>query len=511
MLRALAFSRWPPCLAPLKSPPLSEPKSDLPDEAGVFAAQDAATLDAKLTANRDVDSVVDLDVLRNPSPYRKMLVSAKGQPYRIAEDSLQKGLALISAIYRKSGRSEESPDCGTIGLAVAEQVKLHPSEVLEIVEREVGANPDCSCEVVKAAITASDADVDKVVAIAETAITASPESMRIISQCAIAAMPESIASVQALLAKLDPNAGESGYSSKGAKSCKDAKAKVASIIAPPLPNPLDLPPHRAAAAAAAIVSASRHRREPLWPRALTAGSPADGTCLSRPALLEFRPDEKGRSRVFVSVCWKPPAPPDSKCPAKRSGRNGSAATPQASSATPTAPPGPPSPENRTRSSCWRPMPTRSATWSSTSTIMASSASTASADRMRPPPLAGASRFSGKMVRSRPSSATPPSICGGDDHGSEKAPAVHELWVDVGASNPAEVAKLGIRVGHPAVYQRRPDGTRQPPPRRPRPGQPHRRLHHRPGDETHRRRQAKSRLSPWSASMRCRRKSAATAR
>lgn len=40
----------------------------------------------------------------------------------------------------------------------------------------------------------------------------------------------------------------------------------------------------------------------------------------------------------------------------------------------------------------------------------------------------------------------------DDLGSEKAPAVHDLWVDVGASNAAEVAKLGIRVGHPAVYQ-----------------------------------------------------------
>lgn len=36
--------------------------------------------------------------------------------------------------------------------------------------------------------------------------------------------------------------------------------------------------------------------------------------------------------------------------------------------------------------------------------------------------------------------------------AEKVPAVHELWVDVGASSPAEVAKLGIRVGHPAVYQ-----------------------------------------------------------
>jgi putative aminopeptidase FrvX len=36
-------------------------------------------------------------------------------------------------------------------------------------------------------------------------------------------------------------------------------------------------------------------------------------------------------------------------------------------------------------------------------------------------------------------------------GSEKAPEVHELFVDVGASNPEEVKELGIRVGHPAVY------------------------------------------------------------
>ncbi|MGD7653636.1 MAG: M20/M25/M40 family metallo-hydrolase [Verrucomicrobiales bacterium] len=40
----------------------------------------------------------------------------------------------------------------------------------------------------------------------------------------------------------------------------------------------------------------------------------------------------------------------------------------------------------------------------------------------------------------------------DSVNNEKAPAVHDLWVDVGASNPAEVAKLGIRVGNPAVYQ-----------------------------------------------------------
>lgn len=34
---------------------------------------------------------------------------------------------------------------------------------------------------------------------------------------------------------------------------------------------------------------------------------------------------------------------------------------------------------------------------------------------------------------------------------EKAPEVHELYVDVGASNPQEVAQMGLRVGHPAVY------------------------------------------------------------
>ena len=37
------------------------------------------------------------------------------------------------------------------------------------------------------------------------------------------------------------------------------------------------------------------------------------------------------------------------------------------------------------------------------------------------------------------------------HGTEKAPEVHDLFVDVGASKPEDVAALGLRVGHPAVY------------------------------------------------------------
>lgn len=35
--------------------------------------------------------------------------------------------------------------------------------------------------------------------------------------------------------------------------------------------------------------------------------------------------------------------------------------------------------------------------------------------------------------------------------NEKAPQIHELYVDVGVSSAKEVAALGIRVGHPAVY------------------------------------------------------------
>lgn len=38
-----------------------------------------------------------------------------------------------------------------------------------------------------------------------------------------------------------------------------------------------------------------------------------------------------------------------------------------------------------------------------------------------------------------------------DRENEKVPKVHELAIDIGASSAKEVAKAGIRVGHPAVY------------------------------------------------------------
>lgn len=214
------------------------------DEQAVIASQDSMTLDAPLATRRDMESVVDLDVLRNASPYRRATRTQGTIRYEVATDSLQQELAAVSAAYRESGKPGKTSDCQELSLSVEQRVRLDTTKLLEIVELEVGANPDCACETVKAAIKASEADADQVVAIVEAAIHASPESMRIVSQCAIAANPDAISGVQALLARLDPNAGDTGYSSKSAKSAKDSKgAKVAAIIAPPLPNPLDLPPN----------------------------------------------------------------------------------------------------------------------------------------------------------------------------------------------------------------------------------------------------------------------------
>ena len=132
----------------------------------------------------------------------------------------------------------ESPDCAKISLSVRASVESNLSDLLEIVAKEVSASPDCACEIVKASIEGSGANADVVASIVESAATASPENMRLIAQCAIATVPDSLAQVQAVLAKLDPNAGESGYSSKSSKSCKggtgDQKADEGD-------NPLDFP------------------------------------------------------------------------------------------------------------------------------------------------------------------------------------------------------------------------------------------------------------------------------
>ena len=222
-------------------PATDKVSGDVTDEAVVFHAQDALSLRDKSSRPQDYQSLMKLDVLRRPSPYRRMLVSSSVQTDQIATDGLQSSLAEISAAYREVGKTEQSADCTAIARSIHHRIQADPDKLLEVVEAETAANPACACEVVKAAITASEAETETVVNIAETAIHAAPESMRIISQCAIAASPESIAAIQALLTRLDPNAGDSGYSSKSAKSSKGGE-KVSSIIAPPLPNPLDLPP-----------------------------------------------------------------------------------------------------------------------------------------------------------------------------------------------------------------------------------------------------------------------------
>lgn len=211
----------------------------LPDSGPVYASQDGLTLNPQASRQKNVESVVDLGILRNPSPYHKVATSTSGETYEISADTLQTGLALISAVYRESGKSEKSEGCLAVALSVEQRIKLDVARVLEVVESEVAANPNCACEIVKTAITASDADIALVADIVETSITAAPDCMRIASQCAIATMPESVAAVQALLAKLDPNSGNAeADSSKSAKSAKSAK--VASI-AKPAPDPLDRP------------------------------------------------------------------------------------------------------------------------------------------------------------------------------------------------------------------------------------------------------------------------------
>lgn len=224
----------------LQLPVVHKTEAEPTESTPVFVRQDALTLDPRNATSRKVENVIDLSVLQETSAYRnanriKMKVSDQQASGILA------GLAQISAAYQKPGETSDSADCPSVVMSLEQRVKLDSSMILEIVESEIAANPNCACEIVKTAIKASDANATLVGDITEVAITASPESMRMISQCAIAAMPEALPAVQAVLAKLDPNSGDTSYSSKGSKSGKDAKA---AIYSPPVepPNPLDLPP-----------------------------------------------------------------------------------------------------------------------------------------------------------------------------------------------------------------------------------------------------------------------------
>lgn len=145
--------------------------------------------------------------------------------------------ALLSAAFGLLSTSAAfaDVDCAKLTQSVKQAIAADASATLQIVEKEISANPGCACEVVKAAIEQSKADAKLVASIVETAATAAPQHMRLISQCAVAVAPDALSNVQAVLVKLDPNSGES---SKVTKSAKDAKG----LVTPPVAaNPLDFP------------------------------------------------------------------------------------------------------------------------------------------------------------------------------------------------------------------------------------------------------------------------------
>lgn len=222
-------------------PTVRKSEADLSETAPVFIRQDALTLDQRHGVPRKVENVIDLSVLQETSAYR----AAGRIKLKVSDEQasgIQSGLAELSAAYQKPGQSSDSADCKSVGLSVEQRIKMDSSKVLEIVESEIAANPNCACEIVKIAIKTSDANESLVADIVEVSITAAPESMRMIAQCAIAAMPDALAAVQAVVARFDPNSGDSTDSSKSSKSGKDSKA---AIVVPPVkpPNPLNrLPP-----------------------------------------------------------------------------------------------------------------------------------------------------------------------------------------------------------------------------------------------------------------------------
>ncbi len=224
-------------LAPLETPEVVKAQGLLPKEVA-YSNLDMDSMGPRLIQTTGIDEIVDFSVLKNRSPFRSVAMGKKLSPSAIPAKAIKEELAVISAAYRESGTPESN--CPNVSLSVEQRIKLDPSSTLEVVEVELKANSACACEVVKSAIKASDADVPMVVAIVETSIISAPETMNIASQCAIAAMPEALASVQALLAKYDPNAGETGRSAKSSKSSKDAKSTIMDSVAS-MPSPLDFP------------------------------------------------------------------------------------------------------------------------------------------------------------------------------------------------------------------------------------------------------------------------------
>ncbi|MEO5715285.1 MAG: hypothetical protein ABIT37_17535 [Luteolibacter sp.] len=220
-------------------PPVQKAESVITDRTPLCLVKNSMTLESHLNNTTDTGSIIDLSVLREPSIYRAGPDSAPG----ISVEILRNSLALLTATYRETAKSSDDKTGWEIALSVRQSILIDPAAALDIVAKEIAANPPAACEIVKIAIQTTDADNRLVVDIVKAAINASPESMRIISQCAIAAAPESLSAIQMLLAGLDPAGGDSGTSAKSTKNPQGAaQMMISSPPAPATPNPLDLPP-----------------------------------------------------------------------------------------------------------------------------------------------------------------------------------------------------------------------------------------------------------------------------
>lgn len=216
-------------------------ESTIPERHPLCVVKNSLTLDSRLNTIADMNGIIDVEVLGEPSFYK----TGPTDCISGSQDTFGGSLALLAATYRESARQSTGQDESEIILSVRQKIRIDPSSVCGIVGNEVSANPSSACEIVKAAIQTTEADTPLIVAIVDSAIHASPELMRLISQCAIASAPDSLPAIQALLARLDPNTGDSGSRSKSAKSGKSSKTATDDIDsrsqAGAKQEPLDLP------------------------------------------------------------------------------------------------------------------------------------------------------------------------------------------------------------------------------------------------------------------------------
>lgn len=198
--------------------------------------QDTATLNSKRLVEKTEEEIPEMDSIREKSVYHSVVTDGEMPISSVHGDRLGNDLRKVSAVYRKAG--EQEADCLLISLSVRQRVKRDPDTVLQVVDKELRANPGCSCEIVKSAIVETDMQVATVVAIVKVAFEANPEQVRLIAQCAIAACPEALSAIQDLLAKYEKAAGtgDSAKSAKGEKAAIFSEDEVAAT-----PNPLDFP------------------------------------------------------------------------------------------------------------------------------------------------------------------------------------------------------------------------------------------------------------------------------